>query len=139
MYCKHFGADDQDSKAYCRQCGKWIGGSPPEARMTVMIIFNALSALFGAASAIALFSNLSNGAEWPIYLAGTFCIVISVYQTISFLFALSLRMRLKQERGKHELDSPREVSALRAADTSRFVRAASVTENTTELLERKKR
>ncbi len=107
--------------------------------MTVMIIFNALSALFGAASAIALFSNLGKRAEWPIYLAGTFCIVISVYQTISFLFALSLRMRLKQGRDERKLDSPREVSALRAADTSRFLRTPSVTENTTELLERKKR
>lgn len=58
---------------------------------------------------------------------------------ISFLFALSLRMRLKQERDKRELDPPREVPALRAADTSQFVRAPSVTESTTELLERKKR
>ncbi|HYN24005.1 MAG TPA: hypothetical protein VES69_03065 [Pyrinomonadaceae bacterium] len=139
MYCANCGADDQDSKTYCRQCGKWIGASPPEARMTVMIVFNALSALFGAASAIALYSNLGKGAEWPIQLAGTFCIVISVYQTISFLFALSLRMRLKQERDKRELDPPREVPALRAADTSQFVRAPSVTESTTELLERKKR
>jgi len=58
---------------------------------------------------------------------------------ISFLFALSLRMRQKQERDARELDSPREISALSAAVTSRFVRVPSVTENTTELLERKKR
>jgi hypothetical protein len=32
----------------------------------VMIIFNALSALFGAGSAIALFSNMGKGAEWPL-------------------------------------------------------------------------
>lgn len=139
MYCTYCGADEQHSKAYCRKCGKWIGASPPESRMTVMIIFNALSALFGAASAIALFSNATNGAEWPINLAGTFCLIISVYQTISFIFALSLRMRLKRSKDQPELDSPREVSALRAADTSQFVTAPSVTENTTELLERKKR
>ena len=106
--------------------------------MRVMIVFNALSALFGAASAVALFSNLNTGAEWPIYLAGTFCIVISVYQTISFIIALSLRMRLKQGKDHRELDSAREVPALRAADTSQFVRPPSVTENTTELLERKR-
>ena len=104
-----------------------------------MIFFNALSALFGAASAVALFSNLNTGAEWPIYLAGTFCIVISVYQTISFILALSLRMRLKRGKDIRELDSPREVSSLSSADTSQFVRPVSVTENTTELLERKKR
>ena len=138
MYCAHCGADEQDSNAYCRKCGKWIGASPPESRITVMIIFNALSALFGAASAIALFSNSSRGAEWPINLAGTFCLIISVYQTVSFFLALSLRMRLKRVRDQSDLDSPREVSALRAADTSQFVRPPSVTENTTELLERKK-
>ena len=108
-----------------------------------MIVFNALS-VFWRGSAVALFSNLSKGvewpiyAEWPIYLAGTFCIVISVYQTISFILALSLRMRIKRGKDQRELDSPGEVPALRAADTSQFVRPPSVTENTTELLERKK-
>ncbi|MCM3903505.1 MAG: hypothetical protein ND866_17515 [Pyrinomonadaceae bacterium] len=129
MYCTHCGAEEQHSKAYCRHCGKWIGGSAPEARITVMIIFNALSALFGAASAIALFSNMGKGAEWPINLAGTFCLIISVYQTISFIFALSLRMRLKRGKDQRELDSLDEVPALRAADTSQFVRPPSVTEN----------
>lgn len=143
MYCTHCGSDEQLSKAYCRKCGKWIGGSAPEERMTVMIIFNALSALFGVASAIALFSN-SGKAEWPINLAGTFCLIIAVYQTISFIFALSLRMRLKRGKGQtefdapREIDSPREVPALRAADTSQFVGVPSVTENSTELLERKR-
>ena len=137
MYCTHCGADEQHSKAYCRKCGKWIGSSAPEERLTVMIIFNALSALFGAASALALFYYMSNGAEWPIKLAGIFCIIISVYQTICFVYALSLQKRLKRGKAQHELDSAREVPALNAADTSQFVRAPSVTENTTELLERK--
>ncbi|MCM3871322.1 MAG: hypothetical protein ND895_11610, partial [Pyrinomonadaceae bacterium] len=89
------------------------------------------------ASAIALFSYLRNGAEWPIKLAGIFCIIISVYQTISFILSLSLQMRLKRGKDQPELDSAREVSALNAADTSQFIRPQSVTENTTELLERK--
>jgi hypothetical protein len=76
---------------------------------------------------------------WPIHLAGTFCIVISVYQTISFILALSLRMRLKRGKNQRELDSPREVFALPGADTSKFARAPSVTENTTGLLEHRKR
>lgn len=106
--------------------------------MTVMIVFNALSALFGAASAVALFSDATRGAQWAINLAGIFCIIVSVYQTISFGLALSLRMRQKRERVQRELDSPREMPALRAADTSQFVPPPSVTENSTELLERKK-
>ena len=137
MSCTHCGAEKQRPRAYCRQCGKWIGSAPPEERMAVMIISNALCAIFAAVSALALFSTLNKGAEWPIYLAGVFCVMISVYQTVSFLFALSLQRRLKQARAQRELDSPREVPALRAADTSQFVLAQSVTENTTELLERR--
>jgi hypothetical protein len=102
-----------------------------------MIVFNALSAIFGAASAIALFSESTRGANWAINLAGIFCIVISVYQTISFILALSLRMRLKRGKDQREMDPPHEIAALRAADTSQFIRP-SVTEKTTELLERKK-
>jgi hypothetical protein len=139
MYCMHCGADEQQSKAYCRHCGKWIGSSAPEERITVMIIFNGLSALFGAASAIALLSNSTKGAEWPVNLAATFCLIISVYQTICFIFALGLRRRLKRGKDQSDLDSPREIPILQAADTSQFVRPPSVIENTTELLERKKR
>ena len=105
--------------------------------MTVMIVFNALSALFGAASAVALFSDATRGAQWAITLAGIFCVLVSVYQTISFFVALSLQRRLKRGKAEPELGSPREASALRAADTTQFVRAPSVTERTTELLERK--
>ncbi len=137
MDCSHCGAAEQHSKAYCRQCGTWIGSSAPEERMAVIIISNALCAVLAAASAIALFPNLNKGAEWPIHLAAVFCVMISVYQTLSFLFALRLQLRLKKAKAQRELDSPREVSTLRAADTSQFVRAPSVTERTTDLLERK--
>lgn len=141
MYCTHCGQGEQNAKAYCRQCGKWIGASTPEAQMTVMIVFNALSALFGAASAIALFSSTRGAAEWPINMAATFCLIISVYQTISFCFALSLRMRLRKGHDKdpRELEQPREMRELQAATTSQFVDLPRVTENTTELLERKPR
>jgi hypothetical protein len=140
MRCTHCAADEQRPRAYCRQCGKWIGVAPPEERMAVMIIFNALSAVFGAASAIALFSSLNTGAEWPVYFAGAFCIIISVYQTISFLFAFSLQKRLRRgrEKDENELDPVRETPALRPGNTSEFIVAPSVTENTTELLESKR-
>lgn len=136
MHCTHCGADQPQSRACCRQCGKWIGRAAPEERMTVMIIFNALSALFGAASAFALFSEATRGAQWAINLAGIFCVMVSVYQTISFGLALSLRMRQKREEGQRKLEKPGAVAALRAADTSQFVPVPRVTENTTKLLER---
>ena len=126
MYCTHCGADEQHSKAYCRKCGKWIGSSAPEERLAVMIIFNALSALFGAASAIVLFSRMSNGADWPIKLAGIFCIIIPVYQTICFIFALSLQMRIK--RGKAQRDLDRLGSSALSAPYIAIRRGPSVTE-----------
>ena len=143
MFCENCGAREQSSKSYCRQCGKWIGSGPPEKRLIVMIIFNAISALFGAAAAIALFTTYlgTTTAKWSIYVAGTFCLIISVYQTLSFFFAVDLRRRLKPgQAGRiptlQELDATNE---LPPANTSHLVGVSSVIENTTELLERKPR
>jgi len=107
--------------------------------MTVMIVFNALSAVFGAAAAIALFVTYLGQptAKWSIYVAATFCLIISVYQTLSFFFAMNLRSRLKQGQNKAAEIQAQEVKELPQGDTSTFIRARSVTENTTELLERK--
>ena len=139
MYCTNCGTADQSSKTYCRKCGKWIGSGAPEERLSVMIIFNALSALFGAASAIALWVTYlgSASARWSIYVAATFCIIISVYQTLSFFFALDLRRRLKQGKTLRYIDEARGTNELKAADPADFIPISTVTENTTELLERK--
>ena len=89
MYCSNCGASEQTPKTYCRQCGRWIGTGRPEERIIVMIVFNALSALFAAIAAIVLFLTQFGrwSATWAITLAATFCLIISVYQTLSFLFA----------------------------------------------------
>jgi len=142
MFCTSCGASEQSSKTYCRKCGKWIGIAPPDERLNVMIVFNALSALFGIASAIALWMTYVGtvGAQWSIYVAFTFCLVISVYQILSALFALNLRRRLKQgqKREVAELRGGRATNELPPADVSNFVPVTSVTESTTELLERKR-
>src|SRR5258705_6218071 len=141
MYCSNCGSAEQAAKAYCRQCGKWIGTGPPEERIIVMIVFNALSAVFGAAAAVALFVTYfgSPAAKWSVYLAATFCVIISVYQTLSFFFALSLRQRLREGHKKevYSLGQSQKVDELSQADGSQFIGVPSATENTTELLERK--
>lgn len=143
MYCTNCGASEQSSKTYCRHCGKWIGGSPPDDRLTVMIIFNGLSALFGAVSAIALFVTYLGrpSAKWSVYLAATFCLIISVYQSLSFLFALNMKRRLKEGQSNNtaRLNAVRDTNELRSGDSSDFISVSSVTEQTTELLERKSR
>ncbi|PWT91963.1 MAG: hypothetical protein C5B55_07195 [Blastocatellia bacterium] len=107
----------------------------------VMIVFNGLSALFGLISAIALFSTYLGGttAKWSVYLAATFCTIISVYQTLSFFFALNLRRRMREGQSFDVIEfreSP-DRAELPPPDNSQFVPVGSVTENTTELLERK--
>jgi hypothetical protein len=104
-----------------------------------MIVFNALSALFAAIAAIVLFLTQFGrwSATWAITLAATFCLIISVYQTLSFLFALNLRSRLKQGQETPAKIESRGVLELKEADNADFIRPHTVTENTTELLERK--
>ena len=140
MFCTHCGADDQSDKAYCKRCGKWLGAAPPEKRLIVMLVFNLLSALFGAASAIALYASyLGTTAKPAVYVAAAFCIVISVYQSISFSFTLGLLVRARKAR----TDTQRVIEAkgvdhtprLEAAETDALIDGPSVTENTTDLLE----
>jgi hypothetical protein len=141
MYCNHCGAGEQLLKSYCRQCGKWIGSASPGERLNVMIIFNGLSALFALIAALLLFLSAPGKLDmWQVSLAGTFCLIISVYQMLSFFFAVNLKKRLKVGRGKEtrELNQAPTVEALPEADTSRFIKVPSVIENTTELLERKR-
>ena len=79
--------------------------------------------------------------EKPVLVvAADFCIVILIFQIVNFLIGRSLQTRLK--RGREEefrtknLSKPEEdVPQLNPADYSSFVPPASVTENTTELLE----
>jgi hypothetical protein len=139
MYCSNCGAAEQTVKTYCRQCGTWIGTSPPEEIMSVMIVFNLLSALFAAAAAIVLSLTYFGqpGAKWSIYFAAIFCMMISVYQTVSFFFALNLRSRLKQGKQPSRELSAKNIRELPAANTTAFIRPQTVTENTTEVLERK--
>ena len=141
MFCHHCGASDQTDKAYCKRCGKWLGAAPPEKQMIVMLVFNAISAVFAAVSAIALYATYvgSPTAKWSIYLAAAFCLVISVYQTISFSFVFRLMLRARKAR----TDTERLIEAkdhdyaprLEAAKTDRLVDVPSVTENTTNLLD----
>jgi hypothetical protein len=141
MFCTHCGAGEQSNKAYCKRCGKWLGASPPEKQLIVMLVFNLLSALFGAASALALFASYlgTTAAKPAVYVAATFCIIISVYQTISFFFTLSLMLRGKKARTDtqqvKELKRPGYSPSLEAAKTGGLVDIPSVTENTTSLLE----
>ena len=151
MFCPSCGADDQAANAFCKRCGDWLpefkrrsiafGGETPQQNVFTGLFMSALSAVVALFSAIALYATYlgTDQAKWSIYLSAAFCLCIAGWQASSFVVGLKLRRRLNQARAgveaesqlKQATDSP----ALPPADMSNFVRAQSVTENTTELLQ----
>ena len=147
MYCVNCGAADQTEQAYCRRCGKWPGGSGPDQRMRMTLIFSAVNAVLAATSAIVLYATYlgTRAGTSAVYMAAAFSCVISVHQTVSFFFQLELLRRLKRGRNAGQplietreeqiAGTPRTPAALRTVDTSELIPASSVAERTTELLE----
>jgi hypothetical protein len=151
MFCPSCGADGQAANAFCKRCGDWLpefkrrssafGGETPQQNVFTGLFMSALSAIVALFSAIALYATYlgTDQAKWSIYLAAAFCLCIAGWQTSSFVVGLKLRRRLNRARAGVEADSQLKQAtdspALPPADMSNFVRAQSVTENTTEILQ----
>ena len=152
MFCPNCGANGQTPNAYCKRCGNWLpdfknrsrgafGGETPQQNIFTGLFLSALSAAVALFSAIALYATYlgTNEAKWSIYLAAAFCLCIAGWQLSSFVVGLKLRSRLKRAHTGEPVDSHlTEAHAspeLPPADLSNFVRAQTVTENTTELLQ----
>ena len=150
IFCSHCGTGNQTANAYCKRCGEWLpkinsqgrpafGGQTPQQNLFTSLFMSALSAVVALISAIALYAtHLGTVANWSVYLAAAFCICIAAWQLSSFLVGLKLRRRLMQGRTNLELESQSSSPALPANNGSNFIKA-SVTENTTELLQPVKR
>ena len=152
MFCPGCGADGQTANAYCKRCGDWLpqfkrrssaafGGETPQQNVFTGLFMSALSAVVALFSAIALYATYlgTDEAKWSIYLAAAFCLCIAGWQVSSFVVGLKLRNRLNRARagveGDSQLKQATAAPVLPPADMSNFVRAQSVTENTTELLQ----
>jgi ribosomal protein L40E len=149
MFCPNCGAESPSAEVYCKRCGEWLpnlkskkvkwGGETPEQHLTVMLFLNSFSAIAAFFSAIILYAtHLGNGMNWSVALTAALCLSISAWQLSTFIIGLKLRRRLKRGRAGQQsqtvLDERQTQPALNAADTSQFIGARSVTENTTELL-----
>ena len=149
MFCQNCGTEGPTTNAYCKRCGEWLpdlkasrvkwGGETPEQHVKIMLFLNGFSAVAALFSAIILYATqLTGGMKWPVALTAALCVSIAAWQVSTFLIGMKLRRRLKRGREEnappHVLEEARSAPALNAADTSQFVRARSVTENTTELL-----
>jgi hypothetical protein len=151
MFCPTCGSPDQSANAYCKRCGNWLpelkgrshafGGDTPQQNIFMGLFMSALSTVVALFSAIALYATYLGTAEakWSIYLAAAFCLCIAGWQLSSFIVGLKLRNRFKQAQEGLKIQSTlKEATAspvLPPADMSNFVRAQSVTENTTDLLQ----
>lgn len=148
MYCPQCGADGQAANAYCKRCGEWLrdiksltrrgfGGDTPEQKIFTTLFLSALSAAAALFSAAALYATHIGGGKWSVYFAAAFCLCIAGWQATNFVVGLKLRRRFR--RGRADTAPALEVkagqAALNQANTSRFVKTQSVTENTTDLLE----
>ena len=149
MFCPDCGAADQSPNAYCKRCGQWLSdqkslkskrANTPEKRMKTMVVFNALSAAFSLASAIALYTSIGMPtAKAAMLVSGAFCSVIAVHQTISCFLTLQLMQRFKRGRSDtkqlDKSDHKPSLVSLNSGKTAEFINGRSVTENSTELLE----
>lgn len=150
IFCPHCGTGKQTANAYCKRCGAWLpninsqgrpkfGGQTPQQNLFTSLFMSALSALVALFSAIALYvTHHGTVANWSVYLAAAFCICIAGWQLTIFLVGLKLRRRLMRGHSRLELESEPTSPALPPHTASNFIKA-SVTENTTELLQPVKR
>lgn len=153
MFCSMCGADSQNPNAYCKRCGEWLpdvkarsrtafGGETPQQNIFTGLFMSALSTLAALFSAIALYATYlgSGDAKWSVYVAAAICLCIAGWQASSFFVTLKLRQRLKKGREGSatvpELRSQQSAPALNAGDPSALISAPSVTEDTTQLLDR---
>lgn len=146
MNCPDCGASDQTAESYCRQCGEWLGkrggsvAQKPDDKLTSMVIFSAMSAVFALTSAIVLMATYfgTDEAKWSIYMVNAFCLVIFVHQSVNFWYALETKLRHRRARkgaGAPKIDrSTKQLEAPPQAQPFEFRDVASVTEHTTDRL-----
>ncbi|HMF56048.1 MAG TPA: hypothetical protein VK619_06790 [Pyrinomonadaceae bacterium] len=154
MFCQKCGAADQTVDSYCKRCGEWLpdpsqigrrrgklGARTPEERNRKMRVMEALSALFAIGSLLVIVGVLAGTLNKSVLVvAADFSIVIVIFQVLNFLIGRSLQTRLKRGRAEEiqaekHIKEEENIPQLNAADYSSFVPPASVTENTTEILE----
>lgn len=153
MFCPKCGAADQSVDSYCKRCGEWLPDTShlgrrrgrlttrtPEQRNRKMRVLEAASFLAALTSAFIIGAYFSGKLEKPaLVIALDLSVITAIFQIVNFIIGRSLQKRLKQGRD----DAEREVALkpaserfqLQQADTSSLVQPASVTENTTAILE----
>ena len=153
MFCPKCGAADQSVDSYCKRCGEWLPDTShlgrkrgrlttrtPEQRNQKMRILEAASFLAALSSAFIIGAYFSGKLEKPaLVIALDLSVVTAIFQIVNFIIGRSLQKRLKQGRDDAEKDVALQPASerfrLKQANTSNLAQPASVTENTTAILE----
>lgn len=156
MFCPKCGKDEQMPESYCRQCGEWLpdfakrgvksfGGDSPEESLNISLFLSAMSSIVALLLAVWMYATYLGrpGVPGIIYVTAAFLLAIAGWQASNFYVGWKLSQKLARRRKgdftaqSNELNDARQANAsLPPADDSQFIRPrASVTENTTELLE----
>jgi hypothetical protein len=147
MFCPKCGGDGQAANSYCKRCGEWIPGGEgrrwydtgqmsPERTLKALAGFNLFGAALAFACGVALFTAIftKRGIYFFGGLVALYCILLGVFQLLTYFTGRGLRKRLEGAR-RAELKGGAAAPALGAADTAPFGATPSVSERTTELLE----
>jgi hypothetical protein len=152
IFCARCGAAGQKAESYCRSCGEWLPdpvpawhprgrlrGLSPERKQKRIRILELLSALAAAVAAIITLGVHFGAHPDLLVITVLLCFIVVAWQVVAFFIGRSIQGRRGQEPAERSPALPAARagghSALNAADTGDLVRPASVTENTTALLD----
>ena len=147
MFCPQCGGDGQQLNSHCKRCGHWIPGGEgrrwydsgkmsPDRTLKVMGGFSLFGAGLAFVCGVALFTALfmKKGLHFVAGLVALYCILLAVYQLLTFITARGLRRRLESAR-RAELKGGLDAPALEAPRHAQAAAPSSTSERTTELLE----
>jgi hypothetical protein len=153
MFCPKCGAGDQAGDSYCKRCGEWLPDMDELAKPRLfrrrtrdekirkMRILEAVSAALSLTSAGIILSFLLRGGNIQLLFLAAMCgLIVAVYQIVNFYLGYTLQRRIdkSREEGSTTVNLPdaNRAGQLNSADTFQTAHTQSVTENTTELLDR---
>lgn len=157
MFCPKCGKGEQTPNNYCRSCGEFLPDlenpgrgrfrkKTPDEQMTVSLVLSFLSAIAGFSMAFLLIVTHTGKEDVnvSVHLATVFLFVIGCWQTINLIFGLRLKKHFKNRKRtvieSESKENPNlhttERDYLPEANTNDFIAPPSVTERTTNILEK---
>jgi len=153
IFCARCGAAGQKVESYCRSCGEWLPdpapawhprgrlrGLSPERKQRRIHTLQLLSALAAAAAALITLAVHLGLHPDMLVVSILLCFVVVAWQGVAFFIGRSIQGARGQGPAEGGPALPAEQQgearpALNAGDTGGLIRPASVTENTTALLD----